>query len=105
MKPITSGNDGALSVLSYAGCVRHVVAVIFEDKSGSNLGYPRQARAEPGEFWSPRRPYKSPELGSDIENAVSPVLPSEQTDRPFLGAAVSQGGRCDLGVLAMISFG
>ena len=105
MKFIASGNNGALSVWSYAGCVRHATAVTFEGEPGSNLGNPRQARAELREFWPPRRPYESPELRSDIENAVCLVPPSKQTDRPFLGGVVSQRRKCSLDVLTMISLG
>jgi len=81
------------------------MAAMFEGKPGSNLGNPRQARAELGELWPPSRLYKSPELRNDIENAVGLVPPSKQTDRPFLGAAVSRSRRRNLGVLTMISLG
>lgn len=74
---MASGNNGALSVWSYARYVRHAAAAMFEGEPGSNLGYPRQARAELGELWSPRRPYESPELRDDIESAVGLVPPSK----------------------------
>lgn len=84
MDSMTLGKGGALSVWS---CGKHVrpAAVIDQGKPGSNLGYARQACAVLGEFWSPRRLHKTPELGNDIQNAASLISPPEQTDWPFLG--------------------